>query len=394
MFGRGLGIPRDNHRVAMTMLERIEQIRGEAAAAIAAAPDANTLEELRVRYLGRKAELTTILRGIGDLDSADRGPVGKGGNAAREELDRLLAERLETLRGGELDSRLAADAIDITLPGTPPVSPGHLHLLTRTRREIEDVFVGLGYRVMEGPEIEHDYYNFTALNHPPGHPARMLQDTFYVDPDTLAAGVPLYGSDGEPLSAPPGPSDVLLRTHTSPMQVRGMEAAEPPIFIIVPGTVYRRDSDATHTPMFNQIEGLAVGDDITLGDLHGTLLTFARAIFGEEREVRIRPHFFPFTEPSVEVDVSCFRCEGSGSLPPASGLRRCNLCKGIGWLEILGAGMVDPNVFGFVAAAGYDPERVQGFAFGMGIERIAMLRYGVPDLRLFFDNDARFLEQF
>jgi phenylalanyl-tRNA synthetase alpha chain len=219
----------------------------------------------------------------------------------------------------------------------------------------------------------------------------MLQDTFYVDPGTLADGVLLYGDDGEPLTVPPGPRDVLLRTHTSPMQVRSMEAQEPPIFIIVPGTVYRRDSDATHTPMFNQIEGLAVGTDITLADLHGTLLTFARAIFGPERDVRIRPHFFPFTEPSIEVDVSCFRCGGTGKL---AGGERCNLCKGTGWLEILGAGMVDPNVFGFVEANGYDPERVQGFAFGMGIERIAMLKYGVPDLRLFFDNDVRFLEQF
>jgi phenylalanyl-tRNA synthetase alpha chain len=376
------------------MLERIEQIKDEATAAIASAPDAAAVEELRVRYLGRKSALTGILRGIGELDPAERGPVGQRGNAARAELEQLLAERLESLRDGELTDRLAADAIDITLPGTAPVAPGHLHLLTRTRREIEDVFVGLGYRVMEGPEIEHDYYNFTALNHPPGHPARMLQDTFYVDPATLAADVSLYGTDGDPLTAPPGPRDVLLRTHTSPMQVRGMEAAEPPIFIIVPGTVYRRDSDATHTPMFNQIEGLAVGPDITLADLQGTLLTVARAIFGEQREVRIRPHFFPFTEPSVEVDVSCFRCEGSGSLPPSSGCDRCNLCKGIGWLEILGAGMVDPNVYGFVADAGYDAELVQGFAFGLGIERIAMLRYGVPDLRLFFEDDVRFLEQF
>jgi phenylalanyl-tRNA synthetase alpha chain len=375
-------------------VERIEQIRAEAADAIASASDADALEQLRVRYLGRKSDLTAILRGIGELDPTDRGPVGKLGNATRGQLEGLLEERLESLEGGELDARLAADAVDVTLPGTPPVTPGHLHLLTRTQREIEDVFVGLGYRVMEGPEIEHDYYNFTALNHPPGHPARMLQDTFYIDPTTLDSGVALYGTDGETLTAPPGPRDVLLRTHTSPMQVRSMEAAEPPIFIIVPGTVYRRDSDATHTPMFNQIEGLAVGPDITLADLYGTLLTLARAIFGERREVRIRPHFFPFTEPSVEVDVSCFRCEGTGSLPPPAGPRRCNLCKGIGWLEILGAGMVDPNVFGFVADAGYDQERIQGFAFGIGIERIAMLRYGVPDLRLFFENDARFLEQF
>jgi phenylalanyl-tRNA synthetase alpha chain len=377
------------------MVERIEQIRAEAEVAIAAASEAAELEQLRVRYLGRKAELTGILRGIGELDPRERGPVGKRGNEARKALEELLAERLEALERGELDRRLAADAIDVTLPGTPPVRPGHLHLLTRTRREIEDVFVGLGYRVMEGPEIEHDYYNFTALNHPPGHPARMLQDTFYVDPSTLGPGVPVYDHDGAPRQGvPPGPRDVLLRTHTSPMQVRSMEAGSSPIFIIVPGTVYRRDSDATHTPMFSQVEGLAVGLDITLADLHGTLLTFARAVFGPEREVRIRPHFFPFTEPSVEVDVSCFRCEGTGSLPPGSGAERCNLCKGIGWLEILGAGMVDPNVFGFVAGNGFDPERVQGFAFGMGIERIAMLRYGVPDLRLFFDDDVRFLEQF
>ncbi len=373
------------------MLERIEQIQTEAATAIGAAGSAAELEELRVRYLGRKAELTTILRGIGGLEPDQRGPVGKLGNQVRQGLEAQLAERLEALEASELDSRLSSDAIDITLPGTPPVQPGHLHLLTRTRREIEDIFCGLGYRVMEGPEIEHDYYNFTALNHPPGHPARMLADTFYVDAGTLADEVPLYGTDGAPLELAPGPRDVLLRTHTSPMQVRAMENGSPPLFIVVPGTVYRRDSDATHTPMFHQVEGLAVGEGITLADLHGTLLTFARAIFGPDREVRIRPHFFPFTEPSVEVDVSCFRCSGTGEL---SGGGRCNLCKGIGWLEILGAGMIDPNVFGFVAENGYDTDTVQGFAFGVGIERVAMLRYGVPDLRLFFDNDARFLEQF
>jgi phenylalanyl-tRNA synthetase alpha chain len=242
-------------------------------------------------------------------------------------------------------------------------------LIARTTRLIEDVMVGLGYRVAEGPEIEHDYYNFTALNHPPGHPARMLQDTFYVR------------------SHP----DVLLRTHTSPVQVRSMESQPPPIFIVVPGKVYRRDSDATHSPMFHQMEGLAIAEGLTLADLKGTLLALCRAIFGDEREVRLRPHFFPFTEPSVEVDVSCFQCGGSGAL---EGGERCNLCKGQGWIEILGAGMVDPNVLGFVESNGYDPERVQGFAFGLGIERVAMLRHAVPDLRRFFDNDVRMLEQF
>jgi phenylalanyl-tRNA synthetase alpha chain len=351
------------------MLERIEEIRGEAAAAIGAAGSTAELEELRVRYLGRKAELTSILRGIAELAPEERGKVGGAANTARKELESLLEESAERLDASELDSRLVADRVDVTLPGAPPRPVGHPHLIARTTRFIEDVMVGLGYSVVEGPEIEHDYYNFTALNHPPGHPARMLQDTFYVQ------------------SHP----DLLLRTHTSPMQIRAMETQEPPIFIVVPGKVYRRDSDATHSPMFHQMEGLAVAEGITLADLKGTLLELVRAIFGDEREVRLRPHYFPFTEPSVEVDVSCFQCGGSGVLP---GGERCNLCKGQGWIEILGAGMVDPNVLGFVADNGYDPERVQGFAFGLGIERVAMLRHGIPDLRRFFDNDVRMLEQF
>ena len=372
------------------MLSRIEELRAEGRAAIESAADAAALEQARVGYLGRKAELTTILRGIAELPPEERGPVGKAGNQARVELEGLLEDARERLEAAELDARLQRELIDVTLPGTPPVDPGHLHPLTRTRREIEDVFVGLGYRVVEGPDVEHDYYNFTALNYPPGHPARTLHDTFYVDASSLGEGAELLDERGQPSTAPPGPRDVLLRTHTSPMQVRGMEAAEPPIFIVVPGRTYRRDLDATHTPMFHQIEGLAVGEGITLADLHGTLLTFARAIFGADRDVRIRPHYFPFTEPSVEVDVSCFRCSGTGELDG----QRCSLCKGTGWLEILGAGMVDPNVFGFVRHNGYDPERVQGFAFGLGIERVAMLRHGIPDLRMFFDNDVRLLEQF
>ena len=368
------------------VLQRIEAIRSEAGAAIEAAPDVAALEEARVRFLGRKSQLTTILRGIGDLDAAERGPVGSGANAARAELEAVLETRREVLEGAGLEERLAADAIDVTLPGIAPVATGHLHLLTRTRREIEDVFVGLGYRVMEGPEVEHDYYNFTALNHPPGHPARLTQDSFYVDPATLPDdAVNEHG-------LPPGPEDVLWRTHTSPMQVRAMEAQEPPIFIVVPGTVYRRDTiDATHLPMFHQVEGLAVAEGISLADLAGTLEAVAREIFGPERETRLKPDFFPFTEPSVQVDVSCFRCDGSGVL---AGGERDPLCKGSGWIEILGAGMVDPNVFAFVGGEAYDPEKVQGFAFGMGIERIAMLKHGIPDLRLFFENDVRFLEQF
>jgi phenylalanyl-tRNA synthetase alpha chain len=350
-------------------LERIEEIRAEASSAIGAAGGTAELEELRVRYLGRKAELTAILRGIAELPAEERGTVGAGANEARKVLEAQLESRAGELDASELDSRLASDRVDVTLPGAPPRPVGHLHLITRTTRQIEDVMVGLGYRVMEGPEVEHDYYNFTALNHPPGHPARMLQDTFYVQSDP----------------------EVLLRTHTSPVQVRSMEAQPPPIFMIAPGKVYRRDSDATHSPMFHQVEGLAVGEGITLADLQGTLDEMLRAIFGDERQARMRPHFFPFTEPSVEFDVSCFQCEGSGTLGDGA---RCNLCKGIGWIEVGGAGMVDPNVLGFVAGSGYDPERVQGFAFGMGVERIAMLRHGVPDLRRFFDNDVRVLEQF
>ncbi|MDX6602673.1 MAG: phenylalanyl-tRNA synthetase alpha chain [Solirubrobacterales bacterium] len=350
-------------------IDRIEEIRREAAAAIEAAPGTAELEELRVHYLGRKAELTTILRGIAELPVEERGKVGSGANQARKQLEALIEARGETLDAGELESRLAADRIDVTLPGAPARPVGHIHLITRTTRQIEDVMVGLGYRVMEGPEVEHDYYNFTALNHPPGHPARMLQDTFYVQSDP----------------------EVLLRTHTSPVQVRSMESQPPPIFMIAPGKVYRRDSDATHSPMFHQVEGLAIGEGITLADLQGTLEEMLSSIFSAGREPRMRPHFFPFTEPSVEFDVSCFQCEGTGTLADGA---RCNLCKGIGWIEVGGAGMVDPNVLGFVESNGYDPERVQGFAFGMGVERIAMLRHGVPDLRRFFDNDVRVLEQF
>ena len=351
------------------MLEQIEKIRAEAGAAIEAASNSAELEELRVRYLGRKAELTTVLRGIAELPQEERGQVGSAANRARKELEALLESRAGSLDASELEAQLVTDRIDVTLPGAPPRPAGHPHLIARTTRLIEDTMVGLGYHVAEGPEIEHDYYNFTALNHPPGHPARMLQDTFYVQ------------------SHP----DVLLRTHTSPMQVRSMETQPPPIFVVVPGKVYRRDSDATHSPMFHQVEGLAIAEGITLADLQGTLLAMCRALFGPDREVRLRPHFFPFTEPSVEVDVSCFQCGGSGELADGA---RCNLCKGQGWIEILGAGMVDPNVLGFVESHGYDAEQVQGFAFGIGVERVAMLRHGVPDLRRFFDNDVRMLEQF
>jgi phenylalanyl-tRNA synthetase alpha chain len=347
----------------------LQQLRADAEAAIADAGSAAELEELRVRYLGRKSELTGVLRSIGELPPEERGPVGKEANEVRRALEELLAHHTSRLEAAELDRRLAEDRIDVTLPGDPPLRGGHLHLVSQIRRQMEDIFVGLGFSVLEGPEIDYEYYNFTALNHPPEHPARLPQDTFY------------FG----------GGESILLRTHTSPMQVRAMEVQEPPIYIVVPGRVYRPDTpDATHVPMFHQLEGLAIDEDITLADLQGVLLAFARQLFGEHTDVRLRPGYFPFTEPSVEVDVSCFRCGGSGYL----GAQRCPTCRGEGWIEILGSGMVDPNVLDYVADSGYDNERVQGFAFGMGIERIAMLAHEVPDLRLLFENDVRLLEQF
>jgi phenylalanyl-tRNA synthetase alpha chain len=350
----------------MSALDRIAELRATGEAEVSAAADTSSLEELRIAYLGRKAELPQLLRGVAALPPDQRAAVGSAANAARGALEALIESRAAALERSELDARLAGDAIDVSLPGAPALPIGHLHLITATRREIEDVFLGLGFNVAEGPEVESVAYNFDGLNHSETHPARSLSDTFYLDEATV------------------------LRTHTSPMQVRLMIASPPPLYVIVPGRVYRPDNDATHTPQFHQIEGLAVDEGVTLADLKGTLLAFARAIFGGEREVQLRPDFFPFTEPSVEVDVSCFNCS-HGYMRDGS---RCPLCKGSGWLEILGAGMVDPNVFDYVREHGYDSERITGFAFGMGVERIAMLRHGIPDLRLYFDNDLRFLSQF
>jgi len=356
------------------MIDRIQQLQGEAQAEIAAADSTDALEDVRIRYLGRKAELPNLLRGVAQLAPEERGAVGKAANAARQSLEAAVAAREQALAAGELERRLVQDQVDVTLPADPLPATGRLHLITQTRREMEDIFLGLGFNVAEGPEVERAYYNFDALNTPVTHPSRLMTDTFYVKPvDDLF-----------------DPNTVLLRVHTSPVQVRSMESQPPPLYIVVPGRTFRPDSDATHTPQFHQLEGLAVDTDITLADLQGTLLTFARAMFGDERQVRMRPHFFPFTEPSVEVDVSCFNCTDGVT---ADG-QRCPLCKGTAWIEILGAGMVDPNVFKYVREYGYDPEQVQGFAFGMGIERIAMLKHGVPDLRLLYDNDVRFLEQF
>jgi phenylalanyl-tRNA synthetase alpha chain len=356
------------------MTERIARLRAEAEQAITNAPDTEGLERERIRYLGRKAELPKLLRHVGELDPAERAATGAAANEARFALEALIERREGELAAQELQQRLEQDRIDVTLPADPLPLRGGVHLITQTRREIEDVFIGLGFKVAEGPEVETAYYNFDALNTPVTHPSRLPTDTFYVKPV-------------EDLFRP---ETLLLRVHTSPVQVRAMESQPPPIYIVIPGTVYRPDSDATHSPQFQQMEGLAIDTDVTLADLQGTLLRFARSIFGEERQVRMRPHFFPFTEPSVEVDVSCFNCTDGIT----SDGQRCNICKGSAWMEILGAGMVDPNVLDGVREHRYDPEKVQGFAFGMGIERIAMLKHGVPDLRLLYDNDLRMLEQF
>ncbi len=325
-------------------------------AGLAAARSADELEALRVKYLGRQGLLTQLLRSIPSLPPEERPALGRQANEAKAKIEALLAERLAELRRAERQRTLAAQRFDLTLPGRrPPVGP--LHPLTQVLDEIIEIFLGLGFAVAEGPEVESDFYNFEALNIPKDHPARDMQDTFYLS------------------------DDVLLRTHTSPVQIRTMEAQRPPVRIICPGKVYRRDADITHSPMFHQVEGLAVDRDVSMGDLKGTLELFAREMFGPKTRIRFRPSFFPFTEPSAEVDVRCFLCGGEG----------CRVCTQSGWLEILGSGMVHPRV---LRTVGYDPEEVIGWAFGMGVERIAMLKYGIDDIRLFFENDLRFLSQF
>lgn len=340
-----------------TIDQEIAAIRERALAAIGAAGDGKALEAARVAFLGKKGELTLLLRGMGQLSAEERPIVGKRVNELRDELTQALEDRRAQLEEAELKERLAQEAIDVTLPGKRPATGG-LHPLTQVLREIQEVFIGLGFEVVEGPEIETDYYNFEALNIPKHHPARDMQDTFYIT------------------------QDILLRTQTSPVQIRTMESRRPPVRIIAPGKVYRVDAaDATHSPMFHQIEGLLIDKNVTMGDLKGTLAAFARAIFGKDRGVRFRPSYFPFTEPSAEMDILCGICHGDG----------CRFCGGEGWLEILGCGMVHPNVLKMVD---YDPEEVGGFAFGMGIERVALLKYGIDDIRLLFENDLRFLRQF
>ena len=346
------------------MKAQLDSLLEEARKALAGAVTMDDVEALRVSLLGKKGSLSALLKGVSEMPAAERPTFGKVVNQAKGVLETLLEESAARAKA-RVDAEMLSVSIDVTEPGRH-YRRGHVHPIRETTEVILEVFGQLGYRQAHGPEIEHEYYNFEALNVPKHHPARDMQDTFYLT------------------------EDVVLRTHTSPTQIRTMlDVKRPPIKAVMPGAVYRSDSDATHSPMFHQIEGLYVDEEVSLADLKGTLLAFARKLFGSEMRVRLRPSFFPFTEPSCEVDISCVTCMGSGRGEGESGI--CRVCKGSTWLEVGGAGLVHPNVF---KAVGYDPEKVTGFAFGLGVERIAMLRHKIPDLRLFFENDVRFLRQF
>lgn len=353
----------------MAIIDELTDLKSATLNSIAQAADTSELEAVRVSVLGKKGTLTAYLRGMGQLAPEDRATVGKTANEVRNAVESALEARKAELASAELVAKMDAEAVDITLPGRVQ-QMGTRHLINRITDEIAEVFLGIGYSVATGPEVETDYYNFEALNAPADHPSRSMQDTFYV-----------RDLSGDTTNVK-GESDVLLRTQTSGVQVHAMEDQELPIYIIAPGKVYRRDvADPSHLPQFNQIEGLVVDKGITFGDLKGTLDYFCKQMFGEERKTRFRAHYFPFTEPSAEVDVSCGICHGEG----------CRFCKGTGWLEILGCGMVDPNVLRY---SGIDPEVYSGFAFGVGVERVACLKYNVPDLRMLLEGDMRFLRQF
>jgi phenylalanyl-tRNA synthetase alpha chain len=336
--------------------EELERLQQETLSSLLKASSEKEVLAIRVKVLGKKGTLTQLLKKLGSLQESERREIGKRANEVKDGLEQRIEETLSKIQEREREEALSREKIDVTLPGRR-ISVGTKHPITQIFDEVIDIFSRLGFEVAEGPEVELDYYNFEALNIPKGHPAREMQATFFIS------------------------EDVVLRTHTSPMQVRTMEKKRPPVRVICPGAVYRCDSDPTHSPMFHQVEGLLVDRGITLADLKGVLTVFVHQMFGKETRLRFRPSFFPFTEPSAEIDIECFICGGKG----------CGVCSNTGWLEILGSGMVDPAVYGFV---NYDPEEVTGFAFGMGIERIAMLKFGINDIRLFFTNDLRFLKQF
>ena len=347
------------------MKEQLESIRQQALAALEDAATPAALEELRVKLLGKKGELTAVLKQMGKLSAEERPVMGQMANAVRAAIEEKLEERKATIHAAAMEARLAAEAIDVTIPGKE-FAIGHQHPMNQVLQQIKDTFVGMGYQVVEGPEVELADYNFTRLNIEEGHPSRDRSDTFYFTDD----------------------DSVLLRTQTSPMQIRVMENAKPPICILAPGRVFRKDeADATHSPMFHQIEGLVVAEDITMGDLKGALIGIMRKIYGENAQMRFRPHHFPFTEPSCEMDMQCHKCHGTGEIDG----QVCSTCHGEGWIELLGAGMVHPDV---LENCGIDSTKYSGFAFGMGLERMAMGRLKITDLRLIFDNDVRFLNQF
>ncbi len=339
------------------MKDQLTAIRTKAAAALGGAQTLAELEELRIQYLGKKGELTAVMKGMGKLSPEERPVAGQLANEARGEIEAALETKKAELEKQAADAKIQSETIDVTMPGRRRTR-GKKHPLTTVLDDLKDIFIGMGFTIAEGPDVELDYYNFEALNIPKDHPARDTQDTFYID------------------------ENVVLRSQTSPVQVRTMEQQKPPIRVIAPGRVYRSDAvDATHSPVFHQIEGLVVDKGITMADLKGTLEVFVKKLYGDDTRLRFRPHHFPFTEPSAEVDISCFNCGGKG----------CRICKGEGWIEILGCGMVHPRV---LRNCGIDPEEYSGFAFGIGLERITMFRYGIDDLRLYFENDVRFLEQF
>jgi len=339
------------------MKEQLKMIRSAAEEALSKVSQTKDLDEIKVRFLGKKGELTAILKGMKDLSNEERPIIGQLANEVRQDIEAKIEEAKAVLAKKELEHQLEAENIDVTMPGKM-CSCGHSHPMSTVIEEISNIFIGMGYEIADGPEVEKDYYNFEALNIPANHPAKDEQDTFYVN------------------------GDILLRTQTSPVQVRTMEKGKLPIRMVCPGTVYRADEvDATHSPVFHQLEGLVIDKGITMGDLKGALEVFAKELFGEDTKVRFRPHHFPFTEPSAEMDVTCFACGGKG----------CRVCKGEGYIELLGCGMVHPKV---LKMSGIDPEEYSGFAFGMGLERVAMQRYGITDLRLLFENDVKFLKQF
>lgn len=339
------------------MKQQLEEIKKSALGVIENLQDMQQVENARIKFLGKKGELTAILKQMGKLSAEERPVIGQLANEIRAELDKKITDKTKELKEIALNEKLKSEAIDVTMPGES-VELGHIHPLTAVLNELKDIFIGMGFNIAEGPEVEKDYYNFEALNIPKDHPARDTQDTFYIN------------------------ENVVLRTQTSPVQIRVMENTEPPIRIIAPGRVYRSDAvDATHSPLFHQVEGLVVDKGINMADLKGTLEAFAKRLYGEDTKIRLRPHHFPFTEPSCEIDVSCFKCGGKG----------CPMCKGEGWIEILGGGMVHPKV---LKNGGIDPEVYSGFAFGVGLERLTMFKYNIDDMRLLYENDLRFLSQF